>query len=434
EYEALHLIPEGLDVKGRLESFLAGAVLGFHDSESNQIFIVTSEKSMNIDRGVLAHELTHALTSRHYADAYASSSDFTDEILARLSVVEGDADFVESEYLTWCRTFAGEKCPLTVDTGAAVGPGIPQGILLIELFPYTVGSRFMQGLYKENGWSAVNEAYENLPTSTEQIIHPEKYLADLPKRVLIEDLQPSGWEIVGVDILGEASMYAMFSNRGVVRSMLQQDFKSVYTDGWGGDKMLVLRKGSSYGYIWRTLWDTPADADEFASGYELLLKSLGAEKRATYWKIDADDYVFIDRQLLYVTIVNGPSEAALSELYPPLASLPVRLERVEIVDHRGSTVESIASGEPMSIRISAVNEEDETFDFSSLIHIRNESGQSMFTSVVTSTVDSNHVFSYEVGWTPLATGKYTVEVVTWRSLSDPTPLSAPLLTNVTVSK
>ena len=44
------------------------------------------------------------------------------------------------------------------------------------IFPYLRGMVFCVKLTNEGGWKAIDEAYKNPPVSTEQILHPEKYL------------------------------------------------------------------------------------------------------------------------------------------------------------------------------------------------------------------------------------------------------------------
>src|SRR5262249_2774224 len=76
------------------------------------------------------------------------------------------------------------------------------------LFPYVQGAVFTQQFLKANsGWGDFHKVFENPPVSTQQIIHPEMYMAgvkplpiDLPK---IEPLLPSGWKELDEDVLGE---------------------------------------------------------------------------------------------------------------------------------------------------------------------------------------------------------------------------------------
>ena len=52
------------------------------------------------------------------------------------------------------------------------------------IFPYREGALFAISLWRSGGFDNVNRAFANPPRSTEQIIHPEKYVAaDQPAQV-----------------------------------------------------------------------------------------------------------------------------------------------------------------------------------------------------------------------------------------------------------
>ena len=75
------------------------------------------------------------------------------------------------------------------------------------LFPYVQGMTFVQS-QAAGGWQAVNDAYADLPASTEQILHPEAYAAgELPIDVeLPDDLgarMGDGWSVGLEDTFGE---------------------------------------------------------------------------------------------------------------------------------------------------------------------------------------------------------------------------------------
>ena len=41
-------------------------------------------------------------------------------------------------------------------------------------FPYTTGLGYVSTIQSKGGWDAVNALFTKMPTSTEQILHPEK--------------------------------------------------------------------------------------------------------------------------------------------------------------------------------------------------------------------------------------------------------------------
>src|SRR5207248_10556144 len=57
------------------------------------------------------------------------------------------------------------------------------------LFPYQEGLNWTRALYKRGGWQEVSQAFQTLPRSTEQVMHPEKYFAhEAPVKVTLPDI------------------------------------------------------------------------------------------------------------------------------------------------------------------------------------------------------------------------------------------------------
>jgi hypothetical protein len=98
----LKLIPKDVDYAKVFDDVLAGAVLGYYDDETKELFVGDSG-SAPLDaatRSVLAHELTHALTDQHFDFAARTKAlddeNRTEELAALSAVIEGDANLVEA--------------------------------------------------------------------------------------------------------------------------------------------------------------------------------------------------------------------------------------------------------------------------------------------------------------------------------------------------
>jgi hypothetical protein len=72
------------------------------------------------------------------------------------------------------------KFALELETRAA---RLPDYLRHRLLFPYREGSQFALWALKAKGWQGVNALYANPPLSTAQILHPEKYFAQLEAAV-----------------------------------------------------------------------------------------------------------------------------------------------------------------------------------------------------------------------------------------------------------
>jgi hypothetical protein len=130
-----------------------------------------------------------------------------------------------------------------------------------------VGLGFVQGMQSAGGWQAVDRAFAHPPNSTEQIIHPEKYVAgeapipvDLPKDLAAR--LGTGWKVGLEDTFGEFQMQVWLKQNTTVPAATAIDAAA----GWGGDRVaLVNGPNGTWGVILRTSWDADADAAAFES-------------------------------------------------------------------------------------------------------------------------------------------------------------------------
>ena len=135
------------------------------------------------------------------------------------------------------------------------------------IFPYTTGRDFAAALFARNGWAGLNAAWENLPQSTEQIIHPDRYFAgDNPQ---IVDLPPltgtlgDGWKLAEEAVLGE-----FFLREYLIQQLSSSDVDTA-ASGWGGDRYAVYwnEESDEVVLVLRTAWDSINDADQFRAAY-----------------------------------------------------------------------------------------------------------------------------------------------------------------------
>lgn len=114
--------------------------------------------------------------------------------------------------------------------------------------------KFVSYIKRGKDWAPVDRAFGNLPESTEQIIHPEKYLRDHPKPVQIPaDARLHGTSL-GQDTAGE------FTIRCWARENGSGDEAAA---GWGGDRYETFRTSTGLAGVWMTTWDSDKDAVEF---------------------------------------------------------------------------------------------------------------------------------------------------------------------------
>ncbi len=307
-YLALGLIPGQFQMRETLKSMLGEEVGGYYDPESKQMVLVReddeperkpglfqrlfgSRQAFNPDeqKTTLAHELTHALQDQLYdlERMQESVSDDDDMELAFTALVEGDATLmmmVESNWLTEDVDEALRIDPaamrLMVSMMSAVmpmasGPAFRSAPPIVRetlTFPYLEGLTFAIRL---TGWGGgfrtIHEAYYDPPLSTEQILHPEKYMGpdrDDPVAIVLPDVESllgDGWEHVTGNCLGELQLRVLLGRVPGGRAAAA---------GWGGDRYEVyLSEEGQPALIWYTVWDSELDAEEFLAAYQNYVRS-----------------------------------------------------------------------------------------------------------------------------------------------------------------
>jgi len=325
-YEATFLINESTDAADAFNEVYSGSVGGYYYDD--QIVLVSNDPdATQVDRATLAHELQHALQDQH--GLYVSrGGDTTDASAARTALSEGEANFVMDRYQERCRS-EWECIPEPEEGNSTRSYNV--GLFLTLFVPYSDGPTYVESLYQRGGWDAVGAAYDDPPLSTAQVIHPERYPDEDPVEVTVEDRSSGDWRRMrggsGVsDTLGEAVLYAMFWHNGVIEEdhlfsdERRYNYSHPITEGWAGDRVQPYRNGNQFGYVFETVWDTPADAREFRDAYLQLLDQQGAvELSDGVYRVPKDrpygDAFRVELEGDTVRIVNAPTVEQLDEVH-----------------------------------------------------------------------------------------------------------------------
>ena len=352
KFEGLFLIGEEKNSLSVQQSNRGQNVLGYYSPGNDSIVIVSETETPRLSRSTLAHELVHALQDQQFGLASVNAST-RESYNARNGLVEGEANYVQRRYAARCD---GQWRCLDLGSNASASnrstDDLHLGVYALQYFPYADGPKFVDFVYEREGWQGVNALYRDVPQSTEQIIHPQKYRRDAPTNVTIRDRSSAGWERVSPGgrpdyaVLGQSALSSMFAytlydeyNRSSVVSpteFLNTDgpervnrtdpfnYGLNYTDGWDGDRMYVYQRDNETGYVWRLTWDSPRQAREFIRGYRQLLTHWGGERvlgRQGVWEVDRNspftDAFSVRRDGDTVTIVNGPQAKDLSDIHAP---------------------------------------------------------------------------------------------------------------------
>ncbi|HEY8870523.1 MAG TPA: hypothetical protein VIM30_14195 [Candidatus Limnocylindrales bacterium] len=272
--KGLGLLPPDSSLADLEISMLQGQVAGLYSPDDRALYIVSKSGGLGpVEQVTFAHEFTHALQDQHF-DLTKFGVDTVgqgDQSLARLSLVEGDATTVMS---VWAQAHLTPEQLLQL-AGQSLDPAqlaafgkLPPILRETLLFPYQEGLQFVLGLQLAGGWKAVDAAFAAPPNSTEQVIHPEKF-ATHEKAATVElrsDLPAGlgeGWKAALQDTLGELELRIWLTE--VAR--LPQATAAADAAGWGGDRVELLEgPAGKWAVVLGSIWDTAADATEFANG------------------------------------------------------------------------------------------------------------------------------------------------------------------------
>src|SRR5205823_3515090 len=132
---------------------------------------------------ILAHELTHALDDQYYHlerldPLFEHCKDDASD--AATGAVEGSAQYYSLQVAT--RFLSPQEM---LDAVGEVGDQtLPEGvapfITKLEEWPYEAGLAFITQIHAQGGNQAVDDVLQHMPTSTEQVMHPERYPNDQP--------------------------------------------------------------------------------------------------------------------------------------------------------------------------------------------------------------------------------------------------------------
>ena len=265
------LLPRETDLMKAVTDLFSEQVAAFYDPDTHELFTFEDlSLQNNFERMILAHELVHALQDQNFdfkALALRSKNN-DDAALAAQALVEGDACYEMGVYLR--RNYKASQ--ILSDLGLLFSQSTeklfsaPVWLRDSLTFPYQEGQIFAAILHAEGGNPALDRAFKNPPLSTEQVLHPEKYLSatpDVPRPVSIAIEAKPVWRKSHENVVGELGIRSLFSQTlGLARA-------EQAAAGWGGDRYLVYETGhDQWVVVWKSAWDSPSDAREFFDALE----------------------------------------------------------------------------------------------------------------------------------------------------------------------
>jgi hypothetical protein len=270
-YKLFGLIPDTLDLRKFMLGLLTEQVAGYYDPETKVLYVVG-----NVGNGpgavtpemvsiTITHELVHALQDQYFPlDSLEKEHGDNDRTSAVQAVIEGEAVYEQMSAMLGGSNFAmalpggWDRVRQMIRDAQGTMPVFATAPMFIQeslLFPYLSGAEFVRH-FKEKQPGQM--PFSPPPTSTKQVLHPDRFLdsLDVPTRIMLP--KPEGGSVVYENNLGEfETRLFLFQHLG------DAGIAARGAGGWEGDRYEVVSTPQGAGLTWLTVWDSPIDAAQF---------------------------------------------------------------------------------------------------------------------------------------------------------------------------
>jgi hypothetical protein len=218
-------------------------VAGYYDPDSGTLFIPADVDSQRLRSIVIPHELVHALQDQYLPlDSVMHQRHQNDRRAAGQAIFEGQATLAQLRILMPEQSI--ENLPPFSEQRGAIAqqqeqfPSFSNAPLWLRetlVFPYLGGADFVRWFDSSHPGKQPYGAL--MPTSTAQILHPERYAAhDQPIDLVF--IHPAADGVRYDDDLGEFETRLLFEQLLGIEAQAE-----VLASGWAGDRYAVLGRG-----------------------------------------------------------------------------------------------------------------------------------------------------------------------------------------------
>lgn len=277
----LGLISKSFRLRDYVVQLLREQVAGFYEPKTKE-FYLAAWLPVSDQKRVIAHELVHALQDQHFNlrrfERWPKGD--SDAELAAHALVEGEATLVMIQYdfeqqgmkldLSKIAALTDGMIEQDSDSDAKSYPvlaGAPKVLKENLQFPYLYGAGFVGAVLKSRSWTGLDTSYVTLPSSTEQIMHPERFLdRDDPVKIEMPDIAGAlgaDWKKADGDVNGE------FGYLVALAEFIPKRAAKTAAAGWGGDRYALYENkvSGALALAQFTTWDRETDAKEFFEAY-----------------------------------------------------------------------------------------------------------------------------------------------------------------------
>jgi hypothetical protein len=278
---AFGLISKDFNLEKLLVSLYTEQAAGFYDPRTRTMYIADWIPP-ELQKMVLAHELTHALQDQNFGlERYMKAVQKDDDAeAARQAVVEGYATAAMFQSM-----FPSAPIANLPNLDNILGPLIRQQMTefpvfsnapyffrLQALFPYIQGVSFVASALRRGGWESLGELFTSPPSSTRAIFQPDVYFNHLTvPAIQLPNKTPLG-SVPGLKMLAENTMGELGMDQ-LLGQLLSEQTADAEISKFVADRYIVYENPSAnhYALVARTQWTNPEAALAFYRDYHTIL-------------------------------------------------------------------------------------------------------------------------------------------------------------------
>ncbi len=325
--QALGLLPASASLGDYVLNQQLDAYGAAYNAEQRQAYLLGSQ---------LTDALTYAYARSVVLDRLAPQAHqpcnlFTDACRAAKALWQGDANLTGEEWLAARGAAAFDPASLPAPNYARIQTQPPTDFAVLDLrFTAETGASFVRTLFAAGGWEQVDAAYNSLPSTTEQILHPEKYAAgEAALSVQAVDLATvlgDEWVMQGRGELGEWLTRLVLAAGADTATRIPEESAVSAATGWGGDTVQVYWRASDGAFAMAQHWlaDDAAEGQELYAGVQQYLSlrfggAPGELGRGRCWQADGQAACLLanDAEVVWLLLPDDAELiAAALALYP----------------------------------------------------------------------------------------------------------------------
>ncbi len=238
----------------RVLEFYRSQVLGFYEPQGDEMVLVEGAAGEEMATLVWAHELAHAAQERRFQlpSRLLRLAGNGDAQRAASAIAEGEALLVmlllAMPRVASVDTLALAEKALAGQLASQLGvDDIPAYFVEDLVFPYEAGFSAVLAAYRQGGWGAVDRLLATPPSSTAELVHPDRPLPPPLGDEVLPPL-PDGYDLVLTDTLGEWGVAVWLAR------VLDRDEAFRLATAWRGDRLLLARSRRDPGR-WALAWE-----------------------------------------------------------------------------------------------------------------------------------------------------------------------------------